>query len=99
MTSVEVENYYAKREHARGHQECSPVANIFLHKRCCNTRKRARVHTPAVVSLAEVPAEEMANTPIVNIKDVLNRCLPIHNDLFSGLCVLDRIRLISALIG
>ena len=98
-TLIEVEDHYTKRKNACGHEKCSPVADIFLHKGCCNTRKCARIHTPLIVSFVYVLAESMLNVPIINIEDVLHRCLPIHNDLFSGFCVLDRIRLVSALIS
>ena len=98
-TSIEVKHYYTKREHARRHQKCSPVSHILLHKGRCDTRKRARVDTPTAVSFGEVPAEEKPDAPIIDVEDILHRCLPIHNDLLSGLCVLDRIRLVRALIS
>ena len=57
-TLIEVENYYTKRENACGHQKCSPVADIFLHRGCCNTRKRTRIHTPVLFSLPMCQREE-----------------------------------------
>ena len=48
---------------------------------------------------ARYQREEKPDGPIIDVEDVLHRCLPIDNDFLSRLCVLDRIRLVRALIS